>query len=104
MYGSRVFGPTNCYKETFNVYRGLQTNADRRKFRFGLKSNIDFLIQLDMENLKSLLLDINYDPLHRPPKQLSDGSFLSTLYKLNHNRCAEFFEIIQRISSNLKFT
>ena len=35
-------------EQSFKVFKGLQSNADRRKFRFGLKSNIDFLMQLDI--------------------------------------------------------
>ena len=87
MYGSRAFGQQNWYKETFKVCRGLHSNADRRKFRFGLKSNIDFLIQLDIQNLKSILADKKFEPqdlnTHSYPPQLSDGSFLGPIYKLN---------------------
>ena len=43
-YGSRAFGKKKWYKENFDIQEGLQSNEDRRKFRFGLKSNIDFLI------------------------------------------------------------
>ena len=47
-YGSRAFGQKSWYSESFDIAKGLKTNADRRKFRFGLKSNVDFLIQLNM--------------------------------------------------------
>ena len=40
----------------------LKNNTDRRKFRFGLKSNVDFLIQLDLESLKTCLLDKTFNP------------------------------------------
>ena len=56
-YGSRSYGKKRWYTETFDVVTGLKSNADRRKFRFGLKSNVDFLIQLDLESLKACLLD-----------------------------------------------
>ena len=50
-YGSIFFGIQKWYTDDFNVSQKMQTNVDRRKFRFGLKSNVDFLIQLDIENL-----------------------------------------------------
>ena len=108
VYGSRAFGQQSWYKESFNVCRSLHSNADRRKFRFGLKSNINFLIQLDIQNLKTILANKNFEPqelsTHLYPPQLSDGSFLSTLYTLNQKRCIEICEIIERIAANLEFS
>ena len=108
VYGSRAFGQQHWYKETFKVCRSLHTNADRRKFRFGLKSNIDFLIQLDIQNLKSILANKEFEPQELStdnfPPQLSNGSFLSTLYKLNQKRCKKMCAIIERIAANLEFT
>ena len=108
VYGSRAFGQQSWYKETFNVCRSLHSNAERRKFRFGLKSNIDFLIQLDIQNLKTILADKKFEPQNLSPHnyhpQLSDGSFLNTLSKVNHKRYLETCEIIERIAANLEFT
>ena len=108
LYGSRAFGLKSWYKESFDVFRGLRSNAERRKFRFGLKSNIDFLIQLDVQNLKTCLLDKNFEPenaLHNPPSRgLSDGSFLDTLQNVNALRCSKMCNILNRISDNLNFT
>ena len=61
-YGSRAFGHKQWYKEDFNLKEGLRSNEDRRKFRFGLKSNVDFLIQLDILNLKAKLLENSLNP------------------------------------------
>ena len=41
-YGSRAFGSKKWYKENFITKEGIRKNEDRRKFRFGLKSNVDF--------------------------------------------------------------
>ena len=49
-YGLRVFGQKRWYTEDFDISKGLKTNDNRRQFRFGLKSNVEFLIQLDLEN------------------------------------------------------
>ena len=62
LYGTLAFGLKNWYKESFDVFKGLRTNAERRKFRFGLKSNVDFLIQLDVQNLKTCLQDKKFNP------------------------------------------
>ena len=107
LYGSRAFGLKSWYKESFDVFKGLRSNAERRKFRFGLKGNIDFLIQLDVQNLKTCLQDKNFEPenvLTRPSRGLSDGSFLDTLQNVNALRCSKLCKILNRISDNLNFT
>ena len=45
------FWNAKLYTEDFNVSQKMQTYVDRRKFRFGILSNVDFLIQRDIENL-----------------------------------------------------
>ena len=108
VYSSRAFGQQNWYKESFNVLRGLRSNADRRKFRFGLKSNIEFLVQLDIQNLKTLLVEKDSEQkdtiFQSPPTQLSDGSFVSTLHKSNAKRCEKVCILIERISANMQFS
>ena len=47
-YGSRAFGQKSWYSESFDIAKGLKTNADRQKLRYGLKSNVDFLIQVTL--------------------------------------------------------
>ena len=106
-YGSRAFGLKKWYKETFDTVEGLRTNDERRKFRFGLKSNIDFLIQLDILNLKTCLQDTSFTPQRNNAphlSSLSDGSFLDTINRLNPSRCTKVCKIIDRISNNLNFT
>ena len=81
------------YTENFCIGRGLKSNVERRKFRFGLKSNVDFLIQLDLANLKTCLLDKTHETPFPPPTStsaLSDGSFLNLMQKMNLTRSQEF--------------
>ena len=108
LYGTRAFGLKSWYKESFDVFKGLRTNEERRKFRFGLKSNVDFLIQLDVQNLKTCLQDTKFDPesilTQQNTRRLSNGSFLDTLHKVNAPRCSKLCTILNRISDNLKFT
>lgn len=106
-YGSKSFGERGWYTENFDVVKNLHSNMDRRKFRFGLKSNIDFLIQLDLENLKSCLIDKSLDQNFHHVDQaasLSDGSFLSLMQQMNLSKAQKFCRILKRMESNLNFT
>ena len=47
-YGFSQFGSKFWYKESKNISRKLKTQADRRKFRIGLKGLIDFINQLNV--------------------------------------------------------
>ena len=47
-YGIAHLGPKYLYKENTNLGSKLKTQADRRKFRAGLKGDVDFLNQLNM--------------------------------------------------------
>ena len=55
-YGHVQFGPKSWYREVVNISKKLTSQQDRRKFRQGLKCNIDFLNQLNMDDLMSNLL------------------------------------------------
>ena len=106
-YGSRSFGQKRWYTEDFDISRGLKNNKNRRQFRFGLKSNVEFLVQLDLENLRSCLLDSTYEinqniPSVTPP--LSDGSFLDLMEKMNPNRCKKLCRIMNRLHGNIDFS
>ena len=56
-YGHVQFGPKSWYRESANVSEKLTSQEDRRKFRQGLKCNVDFLNQLNMHDLMKHLLD-----------------------------------------------
>ena len=105
-YGSRAFGNEKWYKENFDTQEGLKSNKERRQFRFGLKSNVDFLIQLDLWNLKALLQNNTFTPqglTHAPPQSLSDGSFLSMMHTMDAQRCTALCTLLTRINDNLDF-
>ena len=102
--GVKSFGKMSWYTENFRIGRGLKSNVERRKFRFGLKSNVDFLLQLDLANLKTCLLDKTQDthfPQPTSTSSLSDGSFLNLMQKMNLTRSQEFCKIFNRLESNL---
>ena len=107
-YGSRAYGQKKWYTEEFNISRGLKTTKNRRQFRFGLKSNVEFLIQLDLENLRSCILNPSFDPNQNTPSSslplLSDGSFMDLMKKMNAKRCREFCTIMNRLHGNLDFS
>ena len=107
-YGSRSFGRKQWYTEDFNVIRGLKSADERRTFRFGSKSNVGFLIQLDLETLKSCLLDKTFNPNTTPSNShlpsLSDGSFLDTMRHMDYTRFQRFCTVLKRIQANLEFT
>ena len=107
-YGSRAYGQKKWYTEDFNISRGLKSNKSRRQFRFGLKSNVEFLIQLDLENLRSCILDptfeLNKNQSSPTVPLLSDGSFFDLMNKMNEKRCTKFCKIMNRLHGNLHFS
>ena len=105
-YGSKTLGKNTWYSENFDVVKGLHSNRERRKFRFGLKSNVDFLLELDLANLKNCLLDksVTQATTYAGTSSLSDGSLLSLMQKVNQAKTLELCGIINRLESNLKFT
>ena len=54
-YGSAHLGQKFWYKDSKNVAAKLKTQSDRRKFRIGLKGDVDFLNQLNIMDLKDEL-------------------------------------------------
>ena len=55
-YGHVQFGPKKWYKESVHVSEKFTSQKDRKKFRQGLKCNVDFLNQLNMHDLMSMLI------------------------------------------------
>ena len=60
-YGQVQFGPKSWCKESSNISTKLTNQEDRRKFRMGLKCNVDFLNQLNMHDLMTNLIDRTQD-------------------------------------------
>ena len=56
-YGHAQFGAKSWYKEGPGLASKLKNIKNRRKFRQGLRSNVDFVNQLNIMNLKALFED-----------------------------------------------
>ena len=54
VYSANFFGTKKFYSDEFDFKKTPLHPSDRRKIRFGLKSLVDFVIQLDLYNLKEL--------------------------------------------------
>ena len=57
LYGLLAFGFKAWYTDKPFIARRLKTHDQRRKFRFGLKSALEFLNQLRISDLQSALVD-----------------------------------------------
>ena len=57
VYSSNFFGLVKYYTEEFDFNKSPLHPRERRKIRFGLKSIVDFIIQLDLHQLRSSLLE-----------------------------------------------
>ena len=82
-YGHIQFGPKSWYKESNNISKKLTVQSDRRKFRQGLKCDVDFLNQLNMHDLMKNLLDGKRD--------------ISSLPKSIKSRLGDVFECLKEI-------
>ena len=92
-FGSKFFGERSWYSGNVDVSSKIQSLEDRRRFRFGLKCNVDFLIQLDLENVIDLLnqKQAKSDPVDEAiphsdecsnTQLLSDGSFFDLMRQI----------------------
>ena len=107
-YGAKFFGNAKRYTDELKVVEKMESNEDRRKFRFGLKSVVDFLIQIDFETLLECLTKTDDKTKNNIPGYnsglVSDGSFNDLMKKSNQKNHTHVAEILRRIKSNLNFT
>ena len=54
-YGLAQFGPKHWYKDAPLLATKLKSQSDRRKFRQGLKGDVEFVNYLNVQNLRNLL-------------------------------------------------
>ena len=111
LYSSTFFGSKVFYNDEFDFKKEPIHPGSRRQIRFGLKSVVDFVIQMDIENLKTVLHqdDPNVKNFFEHPIQTQDPRFspdslFGLLNRTNPNSCKLIFEIIERIVSNLHFS
>ena len=95
-YGAKFFRNTKWYTDELKVVEKMDSNEDRRKFRFGLKSVVDFLIQIAFETLLECLTKTDDKTKNNIPGYksglVSDGSFNDLMKKSNqknHTHVAE---------------
>ena len=82
-YGHVQFGPKTWYKDSENISEKLTTQDDRKKFRQGLKSNVDFLNQLNLHDLVK-----NF---------LGGKQNITTLHKSTRRKLGDIFECLKDV-------
>ena len=105
--GHVQFGPKTWYKESVHISEKFTSQEDRRKFRQGLKCNVDFLNQLNMHDLMKTLIDGKQN-ISSLPKTVSselgdifeclkDIPMLDILRLINHEKAQKIFHSIDKI-------
>ena len=114
-YGFAHFGPKNLFKESTNVAKKLKSQADRRKFRAGLKGLVDFLNQLNIRDLERLLRlgdPQGFKALKMPMPVLPETILgclehappLKIMQCINKQKAADIQSLLGRISSFAHFS
>ena len=94
IYSNNFFGQKKFYRDEFDFAKTPLHPTDRRKIRFGLKGIVDFIIQLDLHNLRELLLE-NDKKVEKFTTRASfcqntffaDDSFFGLLSLVNPSKC-----------------
>lgn len=114
-YGIAHLGPKHLYQENPNVAIKLKTQSDRRKFRAGLKGNIDFLNQLNMLDFEECLKAGSSDGLNTLKLQnpglmselknkLNDVPPIEVIKLVNEEKASKILQIFEKISSLAHFS
>ena len=114
-YGFTQFGPKNWYKDSQFLAKRLKTQADRRKFRQGLKADIEFINFLNVKDVEELfnsgdsgaLKLLNLDESIKPSELFAilDKVPLMSLLKLwNVEKAGKLETLIKKISDALHFS
>lgn len=108
-YGHVQFGPKSWYKETVNISEKLTSQEDRRKFRQGLKCNVEFLNQLNMHDLTKIILEGKQKVSSFPkPVQtkvanilecLKDLPLIDILKIIDHEKADKVLSLIDKITA-----
>ena len=108
IYSSSFFGEKKFYADDFDFNKAPVHPENRRKIRFGLKSILDFVVQLDLHSLRGVLLESDnivenfntrQNVAHLVP--LNDDSFANLLRMANPRKFKRMFAILERLISNL---
>ena len=114
-YGAAQFGPKAWYRESPGLSKKLKSQQDRRKFRQGLKGNLEFLNQLNISDLEkemdagdpaALKLLKLQEPMTSTDwcEVVKDVPPLKLLGLINSSKATVISELIQRISSVAHFS
>ena len=114
-YGYTQFGAKSWYRESPNVSNKLRTQADRRKFRAGLKSDVDFLNQLNIMDFERILhqgelhglklLELGEPVLPKEIfKMLQKVPPIKILELVNKQKTADILKILSKITSMAHFS
>ena len=114
-YGSAQFGPKNWYKESQYLAKRLKTQTDRRKFRHGLKADIEFVFFFNLNDVEELLESgdsgalklLNLDESMKPSELfaiLHKVPMMALLKLWNTEKAGKLKNIIQKISDALHFS
>lgn len=114
-YGHTHLGQKSWYKESTKIAENLKTQGDRRKFRIGLKSDVDFLNQLNIMDLESILQEgeseeLNLLDLTKPVmpellfKSLKKAPPMKILGLFNKKMAADVQNLLKKIGSLAHFS
>ena len=114
MYGISHLGPKNLYRDNTNLTPKLKTQTHRRKFRAGLKGNIDFLNQLNIFDFEDCLKigSVEYknlqpeEPLFTSEQKakLKEMSPIELIKLVNEEKANKMLEIFHRIKAFAHFS
>ena len=114
-YGHAHFGSKFWYKESLNLSKKFKSQADRRKFRIGLKGLVDFLNQLNIKDLEKLLHDgelAGFKMLKMPVPMspeamcgyLKSAPPIKIVECMNKKKAADILKLVGKISSLAHFS
>ena len=114
-YGHAHLGPKSWYKESTSLSTKLKSQADRRKFRAGLKGLIDFLNQLNIMDLERAFQKGESEGFNllKMPVQIYPETFCKHLKNVppmkliefvNAEKAADIRKLISKISSLAHFS
>ena len=114
-YGHAQFGQKFWYKESKNLAQKFKSQADRRKFRIGLKGLIDFINQLNILDLEKVFEKGEAEgfKLLKMPTPVPPATFCNYLKKVpplkliefvNQEKAKEIQKIMAKISSLAHFS
>ena len=109
------FGPKHWYKDTPLLATKLKSQSDRRKFRQGLKGDVEFVNYLNVQDLRTLLDSgdpdalklLNLDENVKPSdlfSALKNVPLVKILSLWNEDKAVELLGLVDKIEQALHFS